>query len=62
MHDGSIDVESETGKGSSFTVRLPVKGALELKTASKNIPNAEVSGEVVEIRKMMVSKIEGIGA
>jgi signal transduction histidine kinase len=27
MHDGSIDVRSEIGRGTTMTVRLPLRGA-----------------------------------
>jgi signal transduction histidine kinase len=33
-HQGSIDLQSEVGKGSTFTVRLPIAGALSVLRAA----------------------------
>lgn len=42
LHNGSVDVESELGKGSVFIVKIPIKAAEEELTLDINVGNALV--------------------
>lgn len=57
LHDGEISVESELGKGSKFTVRIPVRHVAVAadETSSRNIKEADVEAELGEIEAEGIS-------